>query len=930
MLTAAAVVVTGVVAGPILGTSAPALASGTYDVMSSSEKQSVLWDIMEDFVPRVEATWTTTSDIPQVEGYYVSNTFGVWQSRGEANIAAIYATLLTNSNQSTFGGIPRSQMEFRLTETIKHIAYQNNHAPGAQTKLWGDGAVVAGNGNAYVNPSTAEPFAWAAQLWWNNLNDNDDPDPESDEDTRALVELVVTAEANDILNDTHDPWPLGKLTNDTKLEDNAVAASLLSIAVAMFDSDPNADDWAEEAKLLTMNAWGRAADELDSDLVDGVPISDWVSKVNVYDDFTAQNHSFFHPTYMLSNPSPLVYYAHRSFTIPEAFQFRMAEVWDEVMAPLMSDDGDIVMPLGTDWVYHDFQHIGHLATIGTILGRDDAAVYESRAILQLRARQNSHVGGSLEGSLFGMVGTGYEADVVRVVANAWWVHELFGAAPEPTELEFETAQAAYDGVHQFPSQRLVFARNGGVINSMSWQDGGMTDPTGLVIPSSADYLDDPTLILPKTTSSLGSGTGSPPAYSFSSNGTGEFSTAAVVSSGARKFAYSAFSDGSAIVLDRGTGATFTYSFETTTGLTGARPVYDATGLRTGSTTLSGTWVNVADRFGLVGLGGGSLSVTLVAEDIEAKVNAHTVLTGATGTGNGNRAALILPGADRTETAGAAAFFDSSTISDVNWSAATGRGTDGTARIAVARWGGGGSATVTMLSPDGVPIPDRPNDVTVTGAGTGTTSFTLPSPGSAGHRGYFWVTSSNTVTVRPISETRVRLTNGAAASNVTVKYVDGAGVLHTASVALAANAVAYANAVDGGVAIVTPSASTTSGSFTPALAYDGNTSSANNWWSSSAGPTQDLILNFGKKVDIATVTMTPVASNGPRNYTVEVSTSASGCTTWSTPSGGTVTNASSSSATVSTFTTPQFAQCVRIRATSSWGSLVKIRELAITS
>jgi hypothetical protein len=916
MISAIAVVATGVITGPIIGTSAPALASGTYDVMSSTEKQSVLWDIMEDFVPRIETTWVSTSDIPQTDGYYETDSIGIWQSRGEANIAAIYATLLTNSNQSTYGGVSRNQMEDRLTETIKHVAYQNNHAPGTQTKLWGAGAVVGGNGNAYVNPSTAEPWAWAAQLWWNEL----------DGTTQDVVETVVVAEANDILNDTYDPWPLGELVGDTKMEDNSVAASLLSIAVAMFDSDPNADEWAEDAKLIAMNAQGRAADESDSTLVDGVAVSSWIQEVNVFDDFTVHNHGLFHPTYMLANASPIVYYAHRSFSIPDAFKFRMAEGWDNVLAPLTSDDGDIVMPTGTDWIYHDFQHIPHLATIGTILGRDDAAVYESRAILALRARQNSHSGGSI----YGMTAVGYEADVVRSVSIAWWVHELFGPAPEPTELEFEAARSAYDGVYHIPSQLLVFARNDNAINSMSWEWGGFGDASGQVIPTSDDYLDDPTLMLSKTSSSLGSGTGTLSTYSCDcSSADGDFSTAAVLSSG-RKFSYHAFSDGSVILLDRGTGSTFTYSFEKTGGLVGARPVYDQTGLRTGSVSLSGTWANVADRFGLVAVGGAGLGMTQVSENIDSKVNAHTVLTGATGTGNGNRAALVLPGATQQETADAAPYLDSSTISDSNWSAATGRGTDGTARIAVARWGGAGSATVTMLSPDGVPIPDRPNDVTVTSAGTGTTSFTLPSPGSASFRGYFWVSSTNTVTARPITETRVRLTNGGTASTVTVKYVDGAGVLHTAAVSLAANAVAYAHAVDGGVAIVTPTASTTSGSFTPALAYDGNTSSANNWWSSSAGPTQDLVLNFGKKVDIATVTMTPVASNGPRNYTVDVSTSVSGCTTWTTPSGGTVTNASSSSATVSTFTTVQFAQCIRIRATSSWGSLVKIREVGITS
>jgi hypothetical protein len=167
MISAIAVVATGVIAGPIMSDSPPALASGTYDVMSSTEKQSVLWDIMEDFVPVVEDTWVESL------GHYETDTFGVWQARGEANIAAIYATLLTKSNQSSFAGVDRDDMEGRLSVTIQHIADQNRHLDAGGN--WGQGGCIFNsvgdpNCNAYVNPSTAEPFAWAVQLWWSELS----------------------------------------------------------------------------------------------------------------------------------------------------------------------------------------------------------------------------------------------------------------------------------------------------------------------------------------------------------------------------------------------------------------------------------------------------------------------------------------------------------------------------------------------------------------------------------------------------------------------------------------------------------------------------------------------------------------------------------------------------------------------------------------
>jgi hypothetical protein len=300
-----------------------------------------------------------------------------------------------------------------------------------------------------------------------------------------------------------------------------------------------------------------------------------------------------------------------------------------------------------------------------------------------------------------------------------------------------------------------------------------------------------------------------------------------------------------------------------------------------------------------------------------------------------RGALLLPNATAQATALAALDVDLSAVSDSSWSALSGRGPDGTGRYAVARFGGVGSATVTLTGRLGAPIPDRPNDVSVLG-NTGSTSFSLASLASTGFKGYFWVSSTSAETVRPISETLLKIANGSASTDSTVRYVDASGRLLVAARTLAPNQVGFAHAIDDGVAVVVQSATTVTSGHEAWRVYDGNTS-ASSYWSStpqdfSSSP-QELRLDFGKAVDIGKVTMLPLANAGPKAYLVQTSTTGLNGSFVTVPGGG-VTGASATAATTTTFTAPVSARYLQIRISESWDTgtpqSVAVRELSIGS
>src|SRR5207248_2173123 len=124
-------------------------------------------------------------------------------------------------------------------------------------------------------------------------------------------------------------------------------------------------------------------------------------------------------------------------------------------------------------------------------------------------------------------------------------------------------------------------------------------------------------------------------------GNDQFATAGTV--GSKNLAMAAFPDGTTLLLDQGTGSTFTYAIDQIPGMTGPRPVYSAGG--TGTRSLPGDWVDVAGRMAMIVAGGSGISASNGAPGSNFGTNDTPLnLTGSTGTGSGNRGAELVANA----------------------------------------------------------------------------------------------------------------------------------------------------------------------------------------------------------------------------------------------------------------------------------------------
>jgi len=737
---------------------APAPAADPPPTLSSAEKQAVILDVLERFVPHAESYWRASDLGEPRTGFFAAVGPGVTQPRGAGNMAMVYATLLTGRpQQATFGGVDREVMVEHAIEAIRHEAL-TNRLSGAGYNRWGGGTWQA----------SLETYGWgyAATLLWDRLDD----------DTRALVERVVTAEADILLTKRIESGTPG----NTAAEDAGWNAPTPALAAVLFPDHPNRAAWEDKAKQLALNAHSRAADEQSGELVDGRPLSDWMVSVNVNPDLTMENHGIFNPLYQqvvhVTIGEAAMIYGQAGQPLPEAFSFRAEEIWDRILGPLAADDGDLSLTAGQDWTSKDYQHLDYLTVLATRFKRADAAVAESRALQLVARRQATHV----NGSILGQPQLGYESMLVKRLSAAWWNHELFGPSPRPTAEQYEADRERTGGVREYPDVEIVQARQRDAFASMSWSDA---QAMGLVVPSARGHEEDPISVAYVPRSLVGSASGAVGPYACDCR-EDFFSTAGTI--GARRFSMTSFPDGTTLLLDRGEGSSFNVGFERIPGLTGERPVYSQAGEGLGD--LPGRWANVADRLGMVVAGGGGLR----ARDVTA-TNPYRLLEGSATTGSGNRGALLLPLADHATTERLAAAVDQP-VTPAEWSALYGRAADGTGRLAVARWGGPGSAELVLRDERGAPVTSA--RATADG-GEARGEWALAAPASTGETIRFFVDADRPLRTRALGEHRAELVNdGERAVRLRVTYVAAGGRELTAERVLEAGEAATARVLDG--------------------------------------------------------------------------------------------------------------------------------------
>ena len=196
---------------------------------------------------------------------------------------------------------------------------------------------------------------------------------------------------------------------DTKAEENGWDSNLLASAVAFGDIGISPDSLQMALRRYSFNCYTVAADrQLHPELFVGA---------NLYDDFTLQNHNYFHTSYQnvvmqelaeslliinLLSPNTTQNLTTNTYHLtpnthhptPNTYTWHWQEVWNDVLSWLALADGELAMPNGNDWSMFLYDQLPAYAAMSTIMRNADALMLEKRCLHQLLIRQQTTTDGS--------------------------------------------------------------------------------------------------------------------------------------------------------------------------------------------------------------------------------------------------------------------------------------------------------------------------------------------------------------------------------------------------------------------------------------------------------------------------------------------------------------------------------------------------------
>ncbi|MCM1108569.1 MAG: hypothetical protein NC388_05875 [Clostridium sp.] len=331
--------------------------------------------------------------------------------------------------------------------------------------------------NAYWGSVSSSDYVWESSLWAMSLAYSSYflSDELSDEQ-KGYIYNMIKAECNYELERS---VPTG-YAGDTKAEENGWEADILACALGLYPDDALAPRWFDRLREFAVNSYSQADDATDDTVIDehydGKTVKDLYKGKNLYDDYTLQNHNYFHTSYQNvvmqelgeAQLALMLFQGEKTKWTTRALMHGNREVMDEVLCWLALADGELAMPNGNDWSMFLYDQITSYATAACFLRDPNALMLENMAYKYIKARQTTTPDGSwLLNSDIGPRRMGVEGHRVMMT---WLMHEAASTADlQPTA--WDDFSHRYEAARLFTSQNIVRSNTRDRFTVFSWSTG---------------------------------------------------------------------------------------------------------------------------------------------------------------------------------------------------------------------------------------------------------------------------------------------------------------------------------------------------------------------------------------------------------------------------------------------------------------------------
>lgn len=242
----------------------------------------------------------------------------------------------------------------------------------------------------YESSLWAMSMAYQAYFLWDSISASN----------KKYIQRALDAECDYILQ-----MPVKcKMRLDTRAEENGWDACVLAANLGLFPDSPKAGKYFNQLRLAAINTLSHISDEKNQSIIDpsidSITVKQLYRGANLFEDYTLQNHDYFHPGYQNVAIQELgeAALALRMFQQnlhgrikhqTNALMHNCQTVTDEVLNYLAIPDGELAMPNGNDWSQYLFDQITTYSTMACILRDPDALMLENLAYQNIKARQTT-------------------------------------------------------------------------------------------------------------------------------------------------------------------------------------------------------------------------------------------------------------------------------------------------------------------------------------------------------------------------------------------------------------------------------------------------------------------------------------------------------------------------------------------------------------
>ena len=352
---------------------------------------------------------------------------------------------------------------------------------------------VCSGGNYWGSMSTSDKV-WESSLWamsvaysaffqWDRLSDTQ----------KGYVKALLKAECN---YELHRSIPTG-YAGDTKAEENGWEADVLAATLGLFPDDELAPQWFARLREFAVNSYSHADDALNHTIIDPdydqTTVADLYLGQNLYDDYTLQNHNYFHTSYQnvviqelgeaalaLKLFQTTLYGKEKWKT--NALMHNNDKVQKEVLNWLALADGELAMPNGNDWSLFLYDQITSYSTNACFLRDADALMLENLAYKMIKARQTTTPDGTwLLRADIGARRMGVQAHRVMMT----YLMHLAAPTADMKPSSFGEFRSRYAEARHIKAQNIVRAYTQDRFTTFSWAQG-IQSYTGYIAANSVD------------------------------------------------------------------------------------------------------------------------------------------------------------------------------------------------------------------------------------------------------------------------------------------------------------------------------------------------------------------------------------------------------------------------------------------------------------